>query len=539
MQRDFEEALASYNLRRRGLADEPFCHAPFTSMHFAHGGSVFVCCHNRTYTIGTYPADSVAEMWNGERATRLRRAVAQNDLSRGCQTCARQLLAKDFVGLDDTAGSYSDGVFKASWLARSADSRAERLALSTPRTIAFEVHNSCNLECVMCHGVASSSIRKNRDALPALSSPYDDAFLDQLSPFLPEVNAAGFTGGEPFLIPFYYELWERIAATKSRMVLMLVTNGTILNERVRRVVESLSFAVNVSVDSIVKETYEKIRVGSSLDLVLANSRYFADVMRRRGYPFIWRCCVMRQNWQEMPGMVRYCSDNGIRVVFNQVDFPLGFSLHTLPQSELREVVAFLRQAEPADGCDAVGIFNQQQYRGLVSRLEAFSDRAHWQNALLDRLDHASSNPMINRVSNHGISGRVDGSYDDLAEALSTYVTTRLTIDQAAQAAGHDIVPAEARNDLTLLSDTVGRLRARVPTRDFLRVYLNVAVRTYVKIMGTPADHTVLVFDRIPSLVESIMDRSERDQLVDAILASPAKEVYRQVASAKPVARSRS
>jgi len=532
MQSDFEGALSDYNLRRQAFPDEPFCHAPFASMHFAHGGSVFVCCHNRSYTIGTYPADSVADMWNGERAIRLRGAVARNDLSLGCQKCARQLLARDFVGLADTATSYSDPVFKASWLSRRADSSPERLALSVPRTIAFEVHNSCNLECVMCHGVASSSIRKKRDALPALTSPYDDAFVDQLTPFLPEVNAAGFTGGEPFLIPFYYDLWERIAATKSRMILMLVTNGTIMNDRVSRAVEGLNFIVNVSVDSIVKETYQSIRVGASLDLVLENSRYFADIMRKRGFPFIWRCCVMRQNWREMPEMVRYCNDNGIQIAFNQVDFPLRFSLHTLPASEVRGVVDFLRRAEPAAGRDALGNVNLQQYQGLVRRLEAFVDRTHWQNALVDRLGMASSSPLLNRASVHGASGGSDRVHDDLAEAVSTYVTTRLTIDQASGAAGDDIVPSGARDDAALLFDAIGRFRVRVPVRDFLRVYLNVTVRTYVKIMGTPPEHTVLVFDRIPRLVESIMERPEREQLVDAMITSSAEEIYDRVTNAE-------
>jgi hypothetical protein len=298
----------------------------------------------------------------------------------------------------------------------------------------------------------------------------------------------------------------------------------------------LNFIVNVSVDSIVKETYESIRVGSSLDTVLENSRYFGEVMRKRGFPFIWRCCVMRQNWREMPDMLRYCNDNGIRVLFNQVDFPLRFSLHTLPPADLREVVAYLRRADVADvpdGGETVQAFNQQQYRGLVGRLEAFIDPAHWGNALASRLENATSNPMLNRVSIQGISGRSGAQGDDLAERVSTYVATRLTIEQATSTMADDIVPPAAREDLARLCAAVGRFRSEVPTGEFLRIFLSVAVRTYVKITGVTPQHNVALFDRITPLVEAVMQRSDRERLVDAIIASPLNAVYRHVAGSAP------
>jgi MoaA/NifB/PqqE/SkfB family radical SAM enzyme len=47
-----------------------------------------------------------------------------------------------------------------------------------PSMLELELNNTCNLECVMCIGELSSSIRKNREKLPAIRSPYDEAFVE-------------------------------------------------------------------------------------------------------------------------------------------------------------------------------------------------------------------------------------------------------------------------------------------------------------------------------------------------------------------------
>lgn len=531
---DFEAALAAYDLDRQAMPGEPFCHAPFVNLHFSHGGTALACCHNRTYTLGTYPEDSVADMWNGERAQQLRQAVAGNDLSQGCQLCARQLLARDLVGLNDMAGSYADSVSRAFWKRIQEDGLGLDEFARVPRKLEFEIHNSCNLECVMCHGAASSSIRKHRDALPALASPYDEAFVDQLSPYLPDVHQAGFTGGEPFLIPLYYKIWERIADRNRGMLLLLVTNGTTLNDRVRRVVEDLDFVINVSVDSIVKETYESIRKGASLKLVLENSRYFADVMARKGRPFIWRCCVMRQNWREMPEMVRFCDDNGIRITFNQVEFPLDFSLHTLSPSELREIVDYLRTADAFDANNPVQLYNHQQYRGLLQRLEGFVEPETWRNAFVDRLETARANPMLNGWSTQGMRLHADPAADVLAEKVSTCVATRLTIEQATRSVGHSAVPSTAWDTLANLRGEVSRLRAKLPPEVFLRVLLNVAIRTYVRTAGVTAEHGVHVFDRIDPVVQLIMQHPDRDEIADEIVTCSPAKLYEQVVRHGPL-----
>ena len=182
--------------------------------------------------LGVYPENSVSEIWNGEPIRELREALENNDLALGCQKCEQQLEARDYGG--------AHALFYSVYARMTEEKRIEREACSPkvaqdapplPMRLEFNIHNSCNLECVMCHGLASSAIRTRREKLTPMPNPYDEAFVDQLEPFLPYVVEADFMGGEPFLIHSYQLLWERIAEVNPKMELCILTNATILDDQ--------------------------------------------------------------------------------------------------------------------------------------------------------------------------------------------------------------------------------------------------------------------------------------------------------------------
>ena len=109
-----------------------------------------------------------------------------------------------------------------------------------PRVMEFELSNECNLECQMCNGNVSSSIRKRKDKLPPLPNPYDDAFVQQLEPYLPHLKEAKFYGGEPFLIPVYFQIWDKLAEVNPGCTIFLITNGTHWNNKIKSLVEKLN-----------------------------------------------------------------------------------------------------------------------------------------------------------------------------------------------------------------------------------------------------------------------------------------------------------
>ena len=208
------DTISAFDEARGVPYGTPVCPAPSVNLHFSQLGVVTACCFNRTQVLGVYPQQSVDEIWNGQPIQELREALSGYDLTKGCEKCAQQIEARDFGG--------SHAIFYTNQARILRDARVEAgmhpegnpEKAPLPMRMEFNIHNACNLQCVMCHGLASSSIRTHREALPALANPYDDAFVDQLAPYLPYVVETDFMGGEPFMIPVYRKIWERIARSR-------------------------------------------------------------------------------------------------------------------------------------------------------------------------------------------------------------------------------------------------------------------------------------------------------------------------------------
>jgi len=148
-----------------------------------------------------------------------------------------------------------------------------------PIRLEFELSNKCNLECAMCSGVFSSSIRANREGKPPLPQMYDSNFVEQLKPFIPHLKQAKFLGGEPFLIDIYYDIWELFIKSNPSCEIIITTNGTVFTNKVQRVLENLNCQIIVSLDSVTKDTYEGIRVNAVMERTLDHLDKFMSLNR--------------------------------------------------------------------------------------------------------------------------------------------------------------------------------------------------------------------------------------------------------------------
>jgi radical SAM protein with 4Fe4S-binding SPASM domain len=133
-----------YNRFRPEGAKPLFCYLPYNSLTFSFGGQVFVCSYNRDIELGKYPQHSIDEIWNGKEAQTLREHMRYNDLDYGCRHCKFFFEKEKFSNLRPL-------VFDKYYKNSGAD---------FPQVFEFELSNECNLECQMCHGEVSSSIRK-------------------------------------------------------------------------------------------------------------------------------------------------------------------------------------------------------------------------------------------------------------------------------------------------------------------------------------------------------------------------------------------
>ncbi len=322
-----KQLLLSYNTTRNQEQIKYLCHAPFKSMLFTNNGRVLSCCFNRQAILGEYPKQSLKEIWFGHNAEDLRSHIKKNNLDFGCFVCKNHLLNTEFNTVK----------------ARMFDHLPENTK-GYPSMMEFDLDNTCNLECVMCNADNSSSIRQKSPLYAHYKTPYNEDFVKELEEFIPHLYQASFAGGEPFLIKLYETIWEKMLQLNPNICITVTTNGTVLNDKIKNLLDSGSFEISISLDSINKETYQTIRKNACFETVMANIDYFYNYCKSKNTFFgIW-VCPLRINKFEIPDIINYFGEKDIEVFLHTVWVPPSVTLWNLPAHELRELYVYYQTA---------------------------------------------------------------------------------------------------------------------------------------------------------------------------------------------------
>lgn len=289
------------------------CLAPYSTMNFDTTGVIRFCCYNNKFILGTYPDTSIVNAWNNPERLAFINKLKKHDFKQGCERCEYLIATKNTAGALFTKFNMF-----------------EKHIGDLPVNFEFEFGTICNYECIMCGGKWSSSIRKNREKLPPIKSPYDGNFIEQLKPFIPHLRTATFLGGEPFLTPLYYQIWDLLLSLNKDITLHITTNGSIFNDRIRTYLNNFPNArVIISLDSLKKETYELIRKNGVFDNVMKNIKILLDMKKLHSIAF----CPMIQNVYELPEVVKFCEENKLGLYLNTVMEPLGGKLKGIHENE--------------------------------------------------------------------------------------------------------------------------------------------------------------------------------------------------------------
>lgn len=307
------------------------CLAAASAMRFSPNGEVHVCCVNKYQVLGRVGSQTLREIWDGGPRRRIEAALAAGDYTLGCHECEREHVVGNRLRTH----------------AEQFDRFAGRLDPRYPRRVEFALSNACNLQCVMCGGDLSSSIRAHRERLPPLRPAYGDEFFEQLDEFLPHLDVAVFIGGEPFLSREARRVWDRMIELELRCEVHVTTNGTIWNDAVEHYVRALRMNVAVSIDGLSAEVNDRIRVGSDVAQVLANRDRLHALTQETASAFVVNHCLLTENWRHLGTFLVDAERRDLPVHVIVVTAPMRYSLVDLPTDELAEVLAVL-EAQDAD-----------------------------------------------------------------------------------------------------------------------------------------------------------------------------------------------
>ncbi len=349
-------SFSEFNQLRSKADRKHVCHAPFKAMRFDQRGVVHTCCYNIEATLGRYPEMTVAEIWNSAEANKLRKKISEKDFSFGCRLCGSQLKngeyntvkLKQYDNLPETQNGY-------------------------PVFLDFALDNTCNLECSMCSGEFSSSIRKNREKLPEIRMAYDSNFVSQMREFIIHGRDFVFAGGEPFLIDLYYELWDSINALNPGANIHIVTNGTTLNQRIKKLLAAGNYHITHSIDSFTKENYELIRVNAKYEQVMENMHYFKNYCEEKKTSFSVNVCPIKQNRFEIPKIVSYCNKSNIKMYLLNVVYPPSPALISMNENECRKLLEHYKSFEFSKETETEK-HNFNQFHDLVQRMQGYYEK---------------------------------------------------------------------------------------------------------------------------------------------------------------------
>ncbi|MDD5021196.1 MAG: radical SAM protein [Endomicrobiaceae bacterium] len=125
---------------------------------------------------------------------------------------------------------------------------------SFPRGLWLLLSSKCNISCIMCHS-------------NEMNFEMSENNMQKISTYFKYLEHIVWWGGEPTISPKFYKLLENALAYKN-IKHTIITNGQYMPDNLADLIVKNNIEVVLSIDSVEKDKYEKIRKGASFEKLL-------------------------------------------------------------------------------------------------------------------------------------------------------------------------------------------------------------------------------------------------------------------------------
>ena len=259
------DSKQKYNLFQK---TKHFCTAPWNLLYVDVDGSIQSCTNGIFF--GHPKKQSLQQILSNKKFTDLRKNILNDKITDNCRNCLKSennSSAGEFKGLRN---HYNKLGVKSS--VDYSDSKAFKLS-------ALDLHWSslCDLKCVTCWAVQSSSIAREQNkpvnhTPPAIANEIIDYVVKNQS----ELKEIYLSGGEPTLIKYNLKLLQQI---EKRQDLQIRINSNMQFKQNNPVLQEVLKFPNVlftcSIDGI-GEKFNYIRRGGSWNKTIENIKFLQD-----------------------------------------------------------------------------------------------------------------------------------------------------------------------------------------------------------------------------------------------------------------------
>jgi radical SAM protein with 4Fe4S-binding SPASM domain len=179
-----------------------------------------------------------------------------------------------------------------------------------PSKITFIETSDCNIDCPAC---SQNEVRLNHIRHRPQTNP------DVLArvPLLQELI---WHGGEPYMMPRFRRFIDEFSRDMNpNFSFGFMSNGTMITAAEAKKLEKFDrFNVTISIDSFVKQSYERMRVGARYDHVMPN---LFRVLAMQDWPkrkVVVAMIIGKSNFRDLTHNIRFGLDHDIRLMINPI-----------------------------------------------------------------------------------------------------------------------------------------------------------------------------------------------------------------------------
>jgi len=252
------------SLKNKTASDNTFCISPWTEIHVDQEGRIGFCCVHKNF-VGHIKDVKFSDTFNGAEYKLARQQTINNIWPSGCQLC-------------ENSEKYSNSSMRYNnWEEYKGVSNTD-VDFNNPiqqiKKFKVDFSNACNLRCTMCSPHRSTGWYKdikviednltedevsrvvfnpkNRDyGLPI-------SFIDDNLDVILKTELIDVSGGEPFYMPQFKYLVDKLIKHNYQGKLKIITNLTLVDKEYFEKIKTLNSMLVVSMDGI-NDLYEYIR----------------------------------------------------------------------------------------------------------------------------------------------------------------------------------------------------------------------------------------------------------------------------------------
>ncbi len=174
---------------------------------------------------------------------------------------------------------------------------------SNAKNLIVTLSSRCNLKCIMCE------VRQTQWEIP-------QRVIDEIFEFFPYAESIIWQGGEPFLLDYFEELFDR-ACGFPQLKQTIVTNGLLFSEDWARKLVDSNVELVFSIDGVTKEVYESIRKGAKFDNVLRSIELINKARKTsisRNMSLRLHAVIMKSNYHQLEAFIDFAKENGFDAI---------------------------------------------------------------------------------------------------------------------------------------------------------------------------------------------------------------------------------